>query len=140
MRSVTYGGLTYISTKTRMTYRWNDYGSIVDVEFGELRNMLASNPRFLHEPYMIVEDDEAAEALRLTEIYSKMAMIDNLQDSFKKPFNEIEKILRNLPQGMKDTVASKARQMIENGKLDSLRIIKLIEKELNVDLQIFIKD
>ena len=43
-------------------------------------------------------------------------------------------ILRALPKGMYPLVASRAREQLASGKLDSMAIIKLLQETLGTDL------
>jgi DNA primase large subunit len=99
--------------------------------------MKSTQPRFLNEGWLIVDDEEAIEQLGLTTMYGNIFEIDNMSDFFAKDESEIQRILSNMPRGFKNSIATFAREHIEAGKLDSNRKIKLLEQLLDVDLKIF---
>jgi hypothetical protein len=140
-RSVTNGQLTYISTRTGLMTIWNDFGTVEYLEYGELLTMRASQPKFLNKPWIIVEDEEVIDTIAgLRDMYNKMALIGNdLDEFFKKSPEEIENIIKDLPNGAKGLLASKARVMVENGTLYDLRVIGIIDKYMRTGLKDFIK-
>lgn len=136
VRSVTKGGLTYISPKTGLTVIWDDYNTVEFLEFGELLTMKASKGRFLTEPYVVIDDEEVAEKLGLTGIYENMIDTENLEDFYKQSIDAMREQLEKLPRGIKKLIADKSRELVQEGKLFDIRKIKLIEEKLAVDLQI----
>ena len=138
-RSVTDGVLIHISDRTRTRFLWSDYGVVQYVEMGELLDMRASHPKFLNDIQLVVEDDDAVEYLGLTEKYKSIVGFDDLEEFFEKDYDEISVILDKVPVGIKQSIASRARKMIEDGTLDSNNKIKLIEEKLKVDLKMFVE-
>lgn len=138
-RSVTDGVLIHISDRTRARFLWSDYGVVQYVEMGELLDMRASHPKFLNDIQLVVEDDDAVEYLGLTEKYKSIVGFDDLEEFFEKDYDEISVILDKVPVGIKQSIASRARKMIEDGTLDSNNKIKLIEEKLKVDLKMFVE-
>lgn len=136
VRSVTQGGLTYISKKTGTVIEWTEYGVEEYMEFGELLTMRASAPKFLNDPFIVVDDEDAAERLGLTKMYADMVDIDNLEGFYKQSPDKIEKQLEKMPRGIKRLIGDKARDLIDDGELYDLRTIKIIEEKLQLDLQI----
>lgn len=138
-RSTTDGRLVYLSPRTREQYIWAKYGAIQFIDMGELLSMQASSPGFLHNVRFVIDDDEAAEYLGLNKFYETVFQVEDLGKFLKKSYSELEEALPKLPEGLRDSVASKARVMVEDGTLDSRRTIQLIEKILKVELLLFEK-
>jgi len=141
-RSVVDGGLTYKSKKSGTRVRWDNFGDEEYLEVGELVTMRSSDKKFLYEPWIIVEDDQGdvIEFLGLKKMYEDMIGIDEIENLFKKSPKKISELLKKTPSGIKETVASKARKAIENGDLYDLRVIGVLEKELGVQLKIFLDE
>lgn len=139
VRSVTKGGLTYISPKTGLTVMWSDYNTEEYMEFGELLTMKASKMRFLTEPYVVVDDDTVAEKLGLSKLYEDMIDIEDIEDFYEKKVEKMEEILKKVPRGIRKLIADKSRELIQKGSLFDIRKIKLLEKELEIDLQILME-
>ena len=135
-RSITTGLLQYKSERTGTLIVWNDFGSEQWLSVDELIHMNASKPKFLQNPWIIIESDEIVKYLGLQNLYKSIIDIDNLEDFFRKPLSEIKDKLLKVPTGFKENIAVKARQMITDGTLYDIRIIKILEETLDVDLQI----
>ena len=134
--SVTNGGLNYISRKTNNIYRWQNYGDVEYIEFGELITMKSSKPKYLNTPRIIIDDAEVVEKLGLSKLYENMFNIDELDDFFRLSASKMEEKLNNMPEGFKSLIKDEAVKKIKDGSLYDLRKIKLLEKKVHVDLQI----
>ena len=136
-RNVTDGRLTYISKKTGLQTRWSNYGDIEYLDVAELMTMKASQPKFLTEPWLVIEDDDVIEFLGLKHLYQKLVDVDDLESFFNQSHTEMEKILDRAPNGVKESIATRARKMVEEGTLYDNRKIHVLEEKLKIDLSLF---
>ena len=136
VRSITFGGLTWISPKTNAHYRWNEIGEVEYITFGELITMNNTSREFLVNPYVILQDERVVNYFRLQPIYEKVAQINNLRDVFNSgDMRKVESVLNTIMDvNMRDVAISKIRDMREKGELVNYDIIKKIEKILCFDL------
>lgn len=139
VRSVTTGKVVYISKRTGLEYVWGSYGDIIDIEFGELRNMRSSSPRFLEDPLLVVEDDNVANQLRLTELYNKIIEDKEIEKFLRQPSENIIQKLKDLPKGTKELISDLAVKKVKDGSLYDIRVIKVLEKHLGVELQTLVE-
>lgn len=135
-RNVTDGLLVYISKKTGLETIWSEYDAEEMLTVGELLTMKASQPKFLKEPWLIIDDEEVAEHLGLTKMYENTVAIEDLDNFFELPIDEMEKVLIKLPKGSRETVSIRARKKIEDETLYDTRKIRLLEDKLKIDLSI----
>jgi hypothetical protein len=133
-KNITLGTLTYVSRKTQMETNWEGYGAEEFMDIGELITMSSSQPKFLKEPWIIIEDEDVIEYLGLKSLYDKLFYVDNIEEFFTKSSAEIKELLQQAPKGLKELIADKARELITSEKLYDLRIIKVLDTELNLDL------
>lgn len=138
LRSVTKGGLTYISPKTGMQVTWGDYGDEEYLDYGEILTMKSSKGSFLNRPFVIVDDEEVAEKLGLTKMYNEMINLDSLDSFHRQSIEDITKQIEKSPKGIKKLIGDKAREQIQNGELVDIRKIKLLEDKLKIELSILI--
>ena len=135
VKSITFGGLTYKARSTNAIYRWNQIGSIEYMSVAELNEMNNYKRAFLNKPLVILMDERAIKKFRLQKIYENVAQVNNLKSVFERDNKTIENMVDSaLKAGMRDILISKVRQMIKNGKLTNVSIIKLLEKKLQYDL------
>ena len=126
--------VVYVSQRTGLKYRWSNYGDVEYIEFGELITMNSSYPKFLREPWIIPEDEDVIEALNLDKIYEKLIPLDEIEDFFTQPLDNIKNAIKKAPKGNQEALVIRAIKMIKDGTLYDTRIIKLIEDELKVTL------
>ncbi|AZV43720.1 hypothetical protein BAOM_3111 [Peribacillus asahii] len=135
-RNVTDGLLVYVSKKTGLETIWSEYDAEEMLTVGELLTMKASQPKFLKEPWLIIDDEDVAEHLGLTKMYEDLVEIEDLDEFFESPVSEMEQVLTKLPKGLKETVSIRARKKIEDETLYDTRKIRLLEDKLKIDLSI----
>lgn len=133
-RNLTSGKLTYISKKSGMETVWSAFGDEEYLDIAELLTMKASQPKFLKEPWLLVDDSDAVEYLGLKELYKTIIPIEEVEEFFQLHLNDARKILPNLPKGMKTLIGEMARKGIENETLNNVQLIKLLEQELHLEL------
>ena len=135
VKSITFGGLTYKARSTNAIYRWNQIGAIEYMSVAELNEMNNYKRAYLNKPLVILMDERAIKKFRLQKVYENVAQINNLKSLFKSDMGTIEKTINTaLDANMRDILISKVRQMIKNGTLTNINIIKLLEKKLQHDL------
>lgn len=135
VKSITFGGLTYKARSTNAIYRWNQIGAIEYMSVAELNEMNNYKRAYLNKPLVILMDERAIKKFRLQKVYENVAQINNLKSLFKSDMTTIERTIDTaLDANMRDILISKVRQMIKNGTLTNINIIKLLEKKLQHDL------
>ena len=135
VKSITFGGLTYKARSTNAIYRWNQIGAIEYMSVAELNEMNNYKRAYLNKPLVILMDERAIKKFRLQKVYENVAQINNLKSLFKSDMGTIERTIDTaLDANMRDILISKVRQMIKNGTLTNINIIKLLEKKLQHDL------
>lgn len=139
-KSVVYGGLILEGMKSGTTYRWSNSGDVTPVEFQDLQALQATKSRFLTEPWIIIEDDELVKywGTLLTPIYSRIEK-DNVEELIQLPAEQLKRRLSDAPEGIKKSLKSMAAAMIQNGELDSISRIKVIDEILSTDLMSYIQ-
>ena len=135
VKSITFGGLTYKARSTNAIYRWNQIGAIEYMSVAELNEMNNYKRAYLNKPLVILMDERAIKKFRLQRVYENVAQINNLKSLFKSDMATIERTIDTaVDANMRDILISKVRQMIKNGTLTNINIIKLLEKKLQHDL------
>lgn len=133
-RSVTGGELILIGAKTKLQYTWADYGDTAYVEYQDLQALQSRKSGFLVKPRFIIEDEDIVEqwGAMLKPIYSKITN-ENIESMFKLAPDKFRDRLSKIPNGIKDSVKTKAAQMIAAEELNDIRIIKIIDEVLGTE-------
>lgn len=135
-RSVTVGELICASKKTKdMFYNWTNYGDVTPIEYQDLLAMKSIRSGFVMNPQFIIEDDELAQEWGLTDLYNSFFELDDPETLFEMDEDELRQKLRHAPESFKTAIIDIAGQYIKNGRLDSVRTIKLLDSELGTSLK-----
>ena len=139
-RSIRQGKLFMTGDKSGMTYVWNGYGDVIDVEYRDLVSAIQSRSPFVYNPFFIIENDDfIAEFSQLKTFYDeKYAMMD-LRGVLKLNAPEMAREIEKLPEGAKQSLRSIASTAIQNGEIDSISKIKAIDEALGTQLSLYMK-
>lgn len=130
-KSVTSGGLSFIGFSGNK-YRWENYGVVEYVEYGDLRREAQSaNPtNYLFYPRFVVIDPAFIEQFpKLEEFYNKFYH-DNgdFEAILNLPKDQMKDAIDKLPKGCKECVKGIVATKIDEGSLDSVAKIKVLDE------------
>lgn len=143
IKNIAKGKLIYKS-KRQMGYTivWEKRGALNYMELGEFINLKNSDMRFITEPWIRIMEEDEVEILKYANVYQyfkSIIEIDDVDALLRLPFDKFCSKFDKLPDSFKKTVAERAKDMIANGELDSIKIKKYIEQQLDIELE-FIGD
>lgn len=128
------GTLVYRSNKTGEVFVWSSFGDEQELELQELKSAKNSYKSFFINNWFLFDDPEVIDWLGMTKYYKHSINAEGFDELFKKPVDEIEDILSKMPEGQKKAVAYRAKQLIADGSIDSMKVITTVEKALGVEL------
>lgn len=128
------GTLVYISSKTKETFKWEEFGDEQDMELQELKNARNASKGFFENNWFLIDDPEIIEYLGVEQYYKYALNYDEFNGLFDKTPEEIKSIVSKLSAGQKKTVAYRAKQLISDGEIDSIKVITALEDSLSVEL------
>lgn len=123
--------LVYHSERTNKTWTFNKFGDQDTIEYSELITMRNRYPRFFTECWLIVLDKKIQDEFKLTDMYQNILTPENIENVFDMKLEDLEKFVDSLPEGQKISFVNKAQQKVEDGSLDSNKVIKFIEEKFN---------
>ena len=128
------GRLVYKSKRTGETFVWEQFGDEQEMELGELKNAKNANKKYFLNNWFMFDDPWIVDYLGLWKYYKFAVSINEFDSIFSMSPKEVEQVISKLSDGQKKSVAYRARQMIEDGEIDSNRVIAALEKGLGVEL------
>lgn len=128
------GTLVYVSRKTHEQFVWDSFGDEQDMDLQELKNARNSEKGFFENNWFLIDDPEVIEYLGVSKFYKNALSYDGFDEIFKKTPKEIEAAVSVLSDGQKESVAYRARRLIESKDIDSLKVIDTLEKSLGIEL------
>lgn len=128
------GKLIYKSQKTGERFVWEDYGDPQDMEFQELKYARNASKKFFVNNWFMFEDPAVIDALGVGQYYRYATSIEDLDDLFQKPADELDRIISPMSNSQKQSIAYRAKQLITDGVIDSIKTITNLENLLHVEL------
>lgn len=138
----TVGGAFYSSKKIMgYTVEWDDIGSVEYMELGELSSMKNTDKRFFEDNWIVFDNTEEYTAsqlydfLKVSKYYKNVLTSETIDEVFTYSKDKLIKTLASLSQGMKETVAARAKQKLDENTLDK-NIIDVLESSLGIQFTI----
>lgn len=128
------GTLVYKSKKTGERFIWEAFGDEQEIELAELKAAKNSYKAFFVNNWFLFDDPEIVEWLGMNQYYKHALNSASFDKLFEKTPDEIEKTINELSGGQKKSVAFRAKQLIAEGTIDSIKVINALEKSLSVEL------
>lgn len=128
------GMLVYKSKKTGETFKWDEFGDEQDMDIAELKNARNSYKQFFENNWFLFDDPEIIDYLNVGKFYKNALNIKGFEELFKLTPEKITAKVKKLSEGQKRSVAFRAKQLIAEGEIDSIKVIDALEKSLSVQL------
>ena len=128
------GTLVYRSSRTGERFVWDEFGSEQEMELMELKNAKSSHKGFFINNWFMFDEEWIIDYLGVRQFYKHALTIDHFDDIFSKKPSEIKKIISELSEGQKRSIAYRAKELIAAKEIDSLSKITALEGSLGIEL------
>lgn len=140
-RSITAGYVNFAGRKTGNIYSWMDANDISDVEYQDLRAAMLSESPYVYDPIFVIEDEELLklpEWRNVVKLYESMYSAKDFSEILALPEAQMKQVILKLPKGARNSLATIAKTMMDNGRLDSIKKVKILDEVLGTDLSLFL--
>ena len=134
VRNGFHGKLIYKSRRSGEIFSWDSFGDEQEISLRELRNAKSSSKKFFVNNWFMFDEDWIIDYLGVGKYYQNSVSIDDYDKIFEKSAAELEEALSQMSAGQKHSLAYRAKTLIENGEIDSLSVISVLEKSLGTEL------
>ena len=128
------GRLVYKSKRTGERFIWSGFGTEQDMELRELKNAKNSSKKFFENNWFMFDEDWIVDFLGVSRFYKNAVSIDDFDKIFQQSTDKVVKTIESMSEGQRKSAAYRARQLIAEGKIDSLKTISALEKALGIEL------
>lgn len=128
------GLLIYKSAKTGERFMFHSFGEEAEMELQELKKAKNDAKRFFENNWFLIDDPEVIAYLGVGQYYKDAFSYDEFEALASMTADEVREKVRNISKGQKVAVARYARQLIHEGRIDSLKVISALEEGLGVQL------
>lgn len=135
VRSCIEGRVIYKSKRSGMTYKWLEKGAYEVLTVEELLNMESQSHKFLHSPWLMVDDEDIIEAFNLAELYDLVAKVEDIDSFINMSLGEQKQIYNKLPKSLQNQVYNHIYNKVESGEIDSRAKIRELEELVQMELE-----
>ena len=131
------GTTVMVGNKTNNVYTWEGIGVTEYVEYQDIRSeCLNKRSIYVYEPLIIVEDtDFVDEFPTLKQMYGNITSVEELKDLISNGSeDELRTAIEELPMGYRNSMRNIASTMIQEGDLDSVKKIRIIDELMGTEL------
>lgn len=115
---------------------WAKYEEEHSMSIEEINMMNGESEDFLHEPWLIVDDEEFVEVYKLTDLYDLIFEIEDLGEFYSQRMIVIEQKLDRLPSNTRQNLLNRTIKMINDGYLDNYNVVKLLKNKYGIQIEI----
>jgi hypothetical protein len=127
--------VSYKDAKNNDFYEWNEVGHEEPMNYATLKDMNRNYKSYFKDLWLKPMDDRVVKAFGLESTYKNYAdlmsgdiyTLDNI-DAIKDKFDALP------PRGIKLSIVSKIKDMVANGEISDVKVVKHLEKLLQIDL------
>ncbi len=135
--SITPGEMFFSGEKSKILYTWADADDVVEIEFRDLDYAARTKNGMMYRPRFIVQDKDFLELHKgLEDVYGDLYSMSDLKNILKESASKMEKLIKALPEGAKDALKKVAATMVDNGTLDSVQRIRVLDSLFDTELLI----
>ena len=137
-KSITNGGLYMPGLKSNILYTWIDAGDVIEIEYQDLQAAIRSNNSYVMNPFFVIEDEElVAQFPQLKKIYDALYSVGELEDVLTELSpGDMKATILSLPKGAQESIKHLASKMVSDGRLDSVRKIKVLDEIFDTEMSI----
>ena len=126
--------ICYTCPITFETFNWMEIGDTQEMTYKQIRIMSVKHPRYFTEKWLKPLNDDLLEKLKLKKYFENNLSRGDLKLLFGNDVAAVEEMLTNLNLDSKAELAPKAIKAAKDGKISNVKIIRLIEKHLGVEI------
>lgn len=135
VRSCVDGRVIYKSKRSGMTWKWLEKGAYEVLTVEELLNMESQSHKFLHSPWLMVDDEDIIEAFNLAELYDLVAKVEDIDSFINMTLDEQKQIYNKLPKASQNQVYNHICFKVDSGEIDSRAKVRELEDLVGRELE-----
>ena len=126
--------ISYKDSKTGDFYEWDEIGHIEYMTFDTLKNMWRNHKGYFRNMWLKPSDARVISKFGLTKIFEKYEFLMDESNYTKKNIGTICDTIVNAPNGLKASLYDKVKNLVINGDITDVSIIRKLENNLKIDL------
>lgn len=130
--------VSYKDSKTGDMYEWDEVGHVEPMTFETLKNMWRNHKGYFRNMWLKPLDDRVVNKFGLTKTFEKYEYLMDESNYTRSNVKELCSVISNTPNELKYSIVNKIKDLISNGKLSDIIVVRDLEKHLDLDLISFL--
>ena len=130
--------VSYKDSRTGDMYEWDEIGHVEPMTFDTLKNMWRSYKGYFKNMWLKPNDERVINKFGLTKTFEKYEFLMDSSNYNKKNIDAVCKAISETPNGLKFAICDKVKNMVVDGDITDVSVIKKLENHLKIDLLDFL--
>ena len=126
--------VSYKDSKTLDMYEWREAGHSEYMTFDTLKNLWRNNKGYFKNLWLKPIDDRVINKFGLTKTFEKYEYLMDGSNYTKKNIKDICDAIKATPNGLKFSICNKVKNLVIDGEITNVFVIRELEKHLQIDL------
>lgn len=130
--------VSYKDSKTLDMYEWHEVGHSEYMTFDTLKNMWRNNKGYFKNLWLKPMDERVINKFALTKTFEKYEYLMDGSNYTKKNIKAICDAIKGAPNSLKFAICNKVKNLVIEGEVTDVFVIRELEKRLQIDLMVFL--
>lgn len=130
--------VVYEDNRTGNYYEWEEIGHCEDMTFDEVKNMHRKYKAYFNDMWLKPLDGRVIKKLGLTRTYDKYDFLVDESNYTNDHIDEVLDGLSSAPSNLKIAIVNRIKDMVADGTVSDIKVVRKLEKRLDIDLISFL--
>jgi hypothetical protein len=130
--------VVYEDSRTGNYYEWSEIGHCEDMTFDEVKNMHRKHKTYFNDMWLKPLDERVIKKLGLSRTYDKYNFLVDESNYTNDNIDEVLDGLSSAPAGLKIAIVNRIKDMVADGTVSDIKVVRKLEKRLDIDLISFL--
>lgn len=126
--------VSYKDSKTGDFYEWDEIGHVEYMTFDILKNMWRGHKGYFRNMWLRPDDARVIKQFGLSKTYEKYEFLMDKANYTKKNIDTICETILGAPNELKASLYDKVKNLVIDGDISDISIIRKLENRLKIDL------
>lgn len=126
--------VSYKDSKTLDMYEWDEVGHPEYMTFDILKNMWRTHKGYFKNLWLKPNDERVINKFGLTKTFEKYEYLMDASNYTRTNIKAICEAIAETPNGLKFSICDKVKNLVIDGEITDISVIKTLENRLKIDL------
>lgn len=129
--------VSYLDKRTQDIYEWEEVGHIEYMTVETLKDMWRNNKGYFRNLWLKPMDERVLIQFGLVKIFESYEFLMDKSSYTKDNIDKLTSAIAKAPIGMKFAIVNKIKQLVSDGTISDVSVIKALGRKLDTDFLVF---